>query len=153
MKGKEISEAAIMLNAAWIEAVEKALADRGNMALAKEAMKAAGQKCARRILDDCREILGKQPETVDELLDATNRRRLQRLNLASLWEKQGNKAYLRIDECACTLVTAGLAKPNPVHCLCSAGMIESIFPESAGGRSAWRLSRLQALVITCVNSV
>lgn len=42
MKGKEISEAAIMLNAAWIEAVEKALADRGNMALAKEVMKAAG---------------------------------------------------------------------------------------------------------------
>lgn len=65
---------------------------------------------------------------MDELLDATNRRRLQRLNLASLWEKQGNKAYLRIDECACILVTAGLAKPNPVHCLCLAGMIESIFP-------------------------
>ena len=92
MKRKEISEAAIMLNLAWIEAVENAFADCGNMALTREVMKAAGQKRAGQILDDCREILGKKPETVDELLDATNLRRLQRLNLASLWEKQGNKA-------------------------------------------------------------
>lgn len=127
MKRTEISEAAITRNVTWIEAVEKALADCGNMALTKEVMKAAGKKCARQILDDCREILGKEPETVDELLDATNKLRLQRHNLASLWEKQGNKAYLKIDQCACTLVRAGLAKPNPVHCLCSAGMMESIF--------------------------
>ncbi len=127
MKRTEISEAAIMRNAAWIEAVENALAHRGDIALTREVMKAAGQKCARQILDDCGEILGKKPETVDELLEATNRRRLQRTNLASLWEKQGNKAYLKIDECACTLVRAGLAKPNPVHCLCSAGMMEDIF--------------------------
>jgi len=127
MKKTEISEVAIKRNVTWIKAVEDALADCGNMALTKEVMKAAGQKCARQILDDCREILGKKPETVDELINATNQRRLQRLNLASLWEKQGNKAYLKIDECACTLVKAGLAKPNPVHCLCSAGMMESIF--------------------------
>lgn len=107
--------------------MEKALADCGNMSLTNKVMKAAGQKCARQILDDCREILGKEPETVGELLDATNQRRLQRHNLASLWEKRGNKAYLKIDECACILVRAGLAKPNPVHCLCSAGMMESIF--------------------------
>jgi len=127
MKKTEISEVAIKRNVTWIKAVEDALADCGNMALTKEVMKAAGQKCARQILDDCREILGKKPETVDELLDTTNKRRLQRFNLASLWEKQGNKAYLKIDECGCTLVKAGLAKSNSVHCLCSAGMMESIF--------------------------
>lgn len=127
MKKLEISEAAIKRNVAWIEAVENVLAAQGNTALTREVMKAAGQKCARQILDDCREILGKKPETVDELLDATNQRRLQRHNLASLWERQGNKVHLKIDECNCTLVKAGLAKPNPVHCLCSIGLMESLF--------------------------
>ncbi len=130
MEKMEIPESAIKRNVTWIEAVEKALVDCGNTALAKGVMKAAGQKCARQILDDCREILGKKPETVNELLDATNQRRLQRHNLASLWEKQGNKAHLKIDECDCTLVKAGLAKPNPVHCLCSVGLMESIFSGS-----------------------
>jgi predicted hydrocarbon binding protein len=124
----EVSEATVrLINAVWIEAVENALAAHGNTALAREVMKAAGQKCARQILDDCREILGKKPETVDELLDATNQRRLQIHHLASLWERQGNAAHLEIDECNCTLVKAGLAKPNPVHCLCSVGLMEGIF--------------------------
>lgn len=127
MKKPEISEAAIRLNVAWIEAAEKALAAHENTALTREVMKAAGEKCARQILDDCREILGKRPETVDELLDATNQRRLQVHNLATLWERRGNRAHLEIDECDCTLVKAGLAKPNPVHCLCSVGLMEGIF--------------------------
>jgi predicted ArsR family transcriptional regulator len=32
-----------------------------------------------------------------------------------------------IEECNCILVKAGLAKPNPVHCMCSQGMMESLF--------------------------
>jgi predicted hydrocarbon binding protein len=128
MKKMKVSEATIKsINAAWIGAVENALANCDNNALAKEVMKVPGQMCARQILDDCTEIIGKKPETVDELLDATNRRRLQIHHLESLWERQGNKAHLIIDECACTLVKAGLAKPNPVHCLCSVGLMESLF--------------------------
>lgn len=127
MKKMEIAEAAIKLNTAWIEATENVLAACGNTALTKEVMKAAGQRCAQQILDDCGEILGKKPETVDELLDATNQRRLQIHNLATLWEKQSNRAHLEIDECNCTLVKAGLAKPNPIHCLCSIGLMEGIF--------------------------
>ena len=123
----EIAEAAIKLNVAWIEATENALAACGNTALTREVMKAAGQRCARQILDDCGEIVGKKPETVSELLDATNQRRLQIHNLATLWEKQGNRAHLEIDECNCTLVKAGLAKPNPIHCSCSIGLMEGIF--------------------------
>lgn len=123
-----VSEATVrLINAAWIEAVETALAAHGNAALTEEVMKAAGQKCARQILEDCREILGKEPETVDELLDATNRRRLQVHQLDSLWERQGNRAHLKIGECGCTLVKAGLAKPNPIHCLCSMGLMENLF--------------------------
>jgi predicted hydrocarbon binding protein len=143
LKKLEISEAAIRLNVAWIEAAENALAICGNTALTKEVMKAAGQKCARQILEDCREILGKKPESVDELLDATNQRRLQIHNLATLWEKQGNRAHLEIDECDCTLVKAGLAKPNPVHCLCSVGLMEGIF--SAVCRGAVNVEVVKAI--------
>ena len=127
MAHREIPEAAIERNVAWIEAVEKALTEYGNINLSNHVMKAAGRECAQQILADCEKILGKKPETVDELLDATNKRRRERHHLTSIWERQGNRAHLKIDKCACTLVKAGLAKPNPVHCLCSAGLMEHIF--------------------------
>jgi predicted hydrocarbon binding protein len=133
METKEIPEAAVRRNNAWIEAVENALAKYGNPELTRAVMKATGRKCAEQILADCEEILGKRPENVDELLDATNRRRLQRHNLADLWEKDGNRAHLKISECACTLVKAFLAKPNPVHCLCSVGMMETLFSSVTNG--------------------
>jgi predicted hydrocarbon binding protein len=128
VKKIEVADTTIrLINAAWIEAVENALAAHGNAVLTEEVMRAAGQKCAIKILDDCREMLGKKPGTVDELLDATNQRRFQIHNLDSLWERRGNKARLQIDDCGCTLVKAGLAGPNPVHCLCSKGLMEKIF--------------------------
>ena len=141
MERPGISEAAITSNAAWIEAVENTLASCGNMALAKDVMKAAGHKCAQQILEDCREILGEEPETVDELIDATNKRRWQKHNLTDLWEKQGNTAYLKINECNCTLVKAGLAKPNPVHCLCSVGLMESLFSTVCQGSVSVEITR------------
>lgn len=141
MESLEISGEAVTRNATWIEAVEKALADCGNMSLTKEVMKAAGQKCARQILDDCRDIIGREPETVDELLYATNQRRLQKHNLTSQWIREGNDARLKIDECGCTLVKAGLAKPNPVHCLCSAGLMEGIFASVCQGQVSVEIIR------------
>ena len=127
MKKTEISEAARDLNVNWIESVEKTLDELGDATLVSQIMKAAGQNCAETILADCEEILGKKPETVDELLEANNRRRLLRLNLDNRWVRKGNRAHLILDECGCTLVKAGLAKPNPVHCLCSAGLWENLF--------------------------
>ena len=127
MHTQEISKIAIQRNISWIEAIEKTLADSGNESLTKDVMRAAGNECAQQILEECEQILGKKPETVDELLEATNTRRLQQLNLNSLWEREGNKAHLTINECGCTLVKAGLAKPNPVHCLCTVGMFETVF--------------------------
>ncbi|MEA1976409.1 MAG: hypothetical protein U9N80_00755 [Chloroflexota bacterium] len=124
----EVSEANIRrMNASWIEAVENALAAHGDVALTKEVMKAAGQKCAQQIIDDCSEIIGRRPANIDELLEATNKRRLQLHGLDNLWEVQGNKAHLKIDKCGCTLVKAGLARISPVHCLCSIGLMEKLF--------------------------
>ena len=127
MSEKSISEKAIKRNITWIEAVENAITENSNEIIAKKIMKAAGKKCAQQILEECKQILGKMPENVDELIEATNIRRQRQLNLNSLWERDGNKAHLKIDECGCTLVKAGLAKPNPVHCLCTVGMFESVF--------------------------
>jgi len=127
MEIKPIPAAAVQRSLTWIEAVENALAERGDTELAEQVMEAAGEKCALQILADCEEILGKKPETVDELLDATNQRRLRRHSLTNLWKREGNTAHLKIGGCACTLVRAGLAKPNPVHCLCSKGLMVKLF--------------------------
>ncbi len=127
MGTREISEVAIKRNASWIEAVEKTLANEGDAALTKAVMKAAGRECAQQILRECEQILGRRPVTVDEILEATNARRQHQLKLSGLWERQANTAHLRIDECGCSLVKAGLARPNPIHCLCTVGMFERIF--------------------------
>lgn len=124
----EVSESAVARSIAWIKTVEESIYQFGGDALARKILKCTGNKCAEHIFNDCTEILGRKPETVDELLDAMNRRRYQKLNINSLWERRENKAHLKITgECACTLVKAGLAKPNHIHCLCSQGMMEQIF--------------------------
>lgn len=124
----EVSESAAARSIAWIKTVEESISEFGGDALAKKVLKCTGNKCAEQIFNDCTEILGRKPETVDELLYAMNRRRGQKLNINSLWKREENRAHLKIpDECGCTLVKAGLAKPNPIHCLCSQGMMEQIF--------------------------
>jgi len=124
----KVSEDAIKrINASWIEAVENALTAHGDASLTKEVMKAAGRKCAQQIINDCAEIIGRRPANIDELLEATNQRRLRIHGLDSLWGKEGNRAHLRIDKCGCTLVKAGLARISPVHCLCSIGLMENLF--------------------------
>jgi len=141
MEKIQIPQKAVELTATWIESLEACLAKRGDHTLTKEVMKAAGEKCSIQIFDDCRQILGKSPESVDELLDAMNKRRSQNHNLTSLWEKQDNAAHLILEECNCTLVKAGLAEPNPVHCLCSEGMMESLFSKVCGGEVSVELAK------------
>lgn len=133
MGERDISENAIERNISWIEGIEDAIANNCNEFTAKRIMKCAGEKCAQQILKECEQILGKKPESVDELIEATNKRRLRQLNLDSRWERDGNKVHLKINECGCTLVKAGLAKPNPVHCLCTVGMFESVFSSACQG--------------------
>ena len=133
MEKIHIPQKAIELNATWIDSLETCLAERGDHTLTKVVMKAAGKKCSVQIFDDCSQILGKCPESVDELLDAMNKRRSETHNLTSLWKKQDNTARLILEECNCTLVKAGLAKPNPTHCLCSQGMMESLFSKVHSG--------------------
>lgn len=133
MREKSISSRAIERSLVWIETLENAIADLGDEATMRGVMKAAGRPCARQILEDCAQILGRKPKTVDELIDATNRRRLEQLGLDNQWLRDGSSAHLRLDECNCTLVKAGLARPNPTHCLCTVGMFEELFSSVCRG--------------------
>jgi len=133
MRDKLISSRAIARSRSWIETMEHAIADLDDEAGAEGIMKSAGRPCANQILAECTQILGRRPETVDELLDATNRRRREQLGLDHEWVRDASSAYLRLDDCNCTLVKAGLARPNPTHCTCSAGMFEALFSSVCRG--------------------
>lgn len=122
-----LPRAALERNVSWIEAVETALADRAGERTTRAILKAAGKQCAQQILKECEQLLGRDPRNVAELLEATNTRRQRQLGLDSMWERERDRAHLKIDECVCTLVKAGLARPNPVHCLCTVGMFEGLF--------------------------
>jgi len=84
MEKVRIPQKAVELNLNWIDSLETCLGELGDQALAKVVMRAAGKKCSVQIFDDCRQILGRNPESVDELLGAMNQRRSQNHNLTSL---------------------------------------------------------------------
>lgn len=133
MEEKLISPRTLARSRAWIETLERAMADLADEATTWRIMKAAGRPCAHQILEECALALERRPETIAELLDATNRRRLERLGIDHQWVRNGSSARLRLDQCNCSLVRAGLARPNPTHCLCTTGMLEELFSSVCQG--------------------
>ena len=122
-----IPVAAVERNKAWIEAVTRTLKDSGDAELARQAMRNAGKRCAAQLLAKIVAHYGREPQSVDELVAAINKRRREVLGSSNLWAREGNRAYFRLDQCGCDLVEAGLAEPSPVFCLCSSGMFENVF--------------------------
>ena len=133
MSKSEIPQAAIDRNKAWIEAVTRSLGESGDFGLVKDIMKSAGKNCADQILEMTIDHYGRDPETVDELIDAINQRRREVLKAGTFWVRKGNTAHFKLEKCSCDLVAAGLAEPNPNFCLCSAGMFESVFSHVCKG--------------------
>jgi predicted hydrocarbon binding protein len=134
MTKKEIPQAAIDRNKAWIEAVTKSLGgERKDNDLLKTTMKDAGRSCATQLLEMTIKHFGRDPKTVDELITAINKRRRDVLKAKTFWVRDGNKAYFKLEKCSCDLVEAGLAAPNSYFCLCSAGMFESVFAHVCKG--------------------
>lgn len=123
----EIPQAAIDRNKGWIDAVTKSLGQRNGTTLIRETMKDTGKKCASQLLEMTLDHFGRAPETVDELIDAINKRRREVLKARAFWVREGDAARFKLEKCSCDLVEAGLAEPNPYFCLCSAGMFESVF--------------------------
>jgi predicted hydrocarbon binding protein len=127
MSKKEINEAAIERNKAWINGVTNALNKIGNEEICRCTMKSAGKECADQLLEKTINYFGRTPKSIVEMIEAINKRRKEVLNTNTFWELKGDKAYFTLEKCSCDLVEEGLAIPNPTFCLCSAGMFESIF--------------------------
>lgn len=127
MSKTEIPEAAIERNRAWIEAVTNSLGKRGDSELSSGIMRDAGKKCAAQLLEKTINHFGQTPKSVNELIDAINKRRKEVLNASNFWVRDGSKAHFKLEKCGCDLVEACLAEPNSIFCLCSAGMFENLF--------------------------
>ncbi len=127
MLNREISEAAIQRNKAWINGITNALNGIANEEICHCAMKSAGKECAEQLLEKTINHFGKEPESVPEMIEAINKRRKELFSAKTFWELRGNKAFFTLEKCSCDLVEEGLATPNPIFCLCSAGMFENIF--------------------------
>ena len=124
---KAISEAAIERNKDWINGVTSALNETGNEDLCRCAMKSAGNKCAEQFLEETINYFGRSPRSLDEMIEAINKRKRELLKVSDFWVLKGDKVLINLEKCSCYLVNEGLAEPNPTFCLCSAGMFESIF--------------------------
>ena len=127
MSKTEIPEAAIERNRAWIKAITDSLGKRGDLELSRSTMRDTGKKCAAQLLEKTIDHFGRPPQSVDELIEAINKRRKEVLNASNFWVRDGNKAHFKLEKCGCDLVEAGLSEPNSIFCLCSAGMFESLF--------------------------
>ena len=133
MSKREIPITAIERNRTWIDAVTHSLCNCGNPEIAKNAMHEAGKNCAAQILEKIVAHYGKTPESVQEFVEAMNKRRNDLLNETNFWTIQGNQAHFKLDKCGCDLVEAYLAQPNRVFCECSAGMFENLFKPFCSG--------------------
>lgn len=127
MKKKEIPIVAIERNNAWIKAAVDSLGKRNDATLLRETMRDTGKKCADQLLEKAVDHFGRTPETVDELIEAVNKRRRDILNASTFLVRDGNNVHFELKNCSCDLVESGLAEPNPNFCLCSAGMLENLF--------------------------
>jgi predicted hydrocarbon binding protein len=127
MSKLEIPIAAVERNKAWIQAVTNAMKNKSDPEFSRLAMRDAGKKCASQLLEKIVDHFGRTPQSVDELIEAINRRRRKVLKVSNFWKRDENKAYFKLDKCGCDLVEAGLAEPNPIFCLCSSGMFENLF--------------------------
>ena len=75
MPKTEIPIAAIERNRAWIEAVANSLGKRNDLELLRGTMRDTGKKCADQLLEKIIDHFGRAPKSIDELIEAINKRR------------------------------------------------------------------------------
>jgi len=93
-------------------------------------MKPAGKKCTSDLLSICEKYLGKQVDTIEDLVTGWNLLRDER-KLKGKWKYEGNIIRGIFGECGCPFVQSGLIELHPVQCYCSQGMMETIFSRVA----------------------
>lgn len=98
-------------------------------------MKHAGMECASDLLLICADHLGRQVDTIEDLVIGWNILRDSR-NLKGKWQFENGVAHGIFYECGCPLIRSGLIDLHPVQCLCSKGMIEMVFSNVAKKRAS-----------------
>jgi len=117
-------------NKSWISQLHKSISkldDKQQAAI----MKPCGEGCAEDILALCEKILGRKVASIEDLIEGWNIRREQRGSHGK-WEFEPNAIRGIFRECSCPLVSSGLVELHAVQCLCSQGMMETIFSKVAG---------------------
>jgi hypothetical protein len=116
-------------NVRWLAALHDSL-DQLEEDLKTAVMKRVGSQCAADLLPLCETQLGRQVETVEDLVTGWNLLRAQR-NLQGQWEFAGNLLRGVFYECGCPLIRSGLMELHAVQCYCSLGMMQTIFSQVA----------------------
>ncbi len=96
MSKSEIPIAAIERNRAWIEEVTNALKEKGDLDFSRSTMKCAGKRCAGQLMEKIIKHHGRTPQSIDEMIEAINKRRKEVLKVSNLWKREENKAFFKI---------------------------------------------------------
>jgi hypothetical protein len=116
-------------NKRWVGSIHKSI-DHLSEDVKAIVMKQAGESCASDLLTLCEVSLGRQINTIQDLVDGWNTLRNSR-SLNGEWELVDDCVKGTFNECGCPLVRSGLIELHPVQCLCSKGMIETVFSKIA----------------------
>ena len=74
----------------------------------------------------CQDCLGREIETIEDLVEGWNRAREKR-GIKGNWEFAGETIRCELDACGCPLVRSGMVELHPVQCYCSQGLMETVF--------------------------
>ena len=119
----------IDLNRRWISGLHQGM-NRLEDGTKLEIMKPAASHCVVDILSLCEKYLGKEIDSVDDLLSGWNMLRKDR-GLNGNWVYEGTLIRGIFSECGCPLVRSGLIELDSVQCFCSQNMMENIFSRTA----------------------
>ncbi len=112
-------------NRSWIAQLHKSIG-RLDSEQQAQIMKSCGQGCASDLLSICEDLLGRKVGSPEDLIAGWNMLREQR-GLTGGWKSESNAVRGIFRKCGCPLVRSGLIELHPVQCLCSQGMMETIF--------------------------
>jgi hypothetical protein len=131
MKEHAIMSIPVRKNKSWFASVQEGIGRLGKEAQC-EIMEPAGRRCAGDLLALCEEEIGRPVESVSDLVSAWNGLREKR-NLSGRWSIRANMVKGKFLECGCPLVRSGLIALHPTQCLCSKGMMETVFSMVSDG--------------------
>ncbi|WP_035239159.1 DUF6144 family protein [Desulfobacter vibrioformis] len=112
-------------NQKWIESLHEGISLL-NETDQETLMKKAGISCVSDILQLCESSLGHEIKTISDLINGWNILRKSK-GLKGGWQSNDLEITGVFHECGCPLVRGKYVKLHPIQCLCSKGMIETIF--------------------------